>query len=376
MPFSKWKKARTTLLRTVAASTALLFGLAGCASVDAGSGSGGSSGSGSKEVIAFVPPTTDPYVANYLKYFKDTLSKDGYTLRAVTQESASAAAAAVQQALGSGNLPAAFLWWPIQPEAQVGSLSALHASGVPVFQTNQLPVKGTENMLTAFAGVSDLQAGHIAAQASIAARDELKKNGVKLSSDGGGILVPNFPVGYGATRDRLAGLVDGIKGSGMSVVAAGNAAGFSAQDAFTLMNEMIAANRSKGFDVVYAPNDDVAIGSIKALEQAGYKPGTNVMVIGGACHGDDSGVTSGKQFNTIVQGSGLEGQFTADRILTYIKNPKVQDGEYIAPADADAIPKLPGTISKSNLIPLPYVLSANYQTQKLWGSPAKAWCTY
>jgi ABC-type sugar transport system substrate-binding protein len=237
-------------------------------------------------------------------------------------------------------------------------------------------VKGTEDMLTAFAGVSDLQAGKIAADASIAARDELKKKGVKLSSDGGGILVPNFPVGYGATRDRMAGLVDGIKGSGMKVVAEGNAAGFSAQDAFTLMNQMIAANRAKGFDVVYAPNDDVAIGSIRALEQAGYKPGTNVMVIGGACHGDDSAVKSGKQYNTIIQGSGLEGQFTADRILTYLKNPKVQDGEYLAPADADAAPKLPDTISKRNLIPLPYVLSASYDSQKLWGEPAKTWCTY
>jgi ABC-type sugar transport system substrate-binding protein len=376
-PFRRARK-RTLGLGAVTATAGLIIGLAGCASVDAGgdAGSTNGSGSGSKEVVAFVPPTTDPYVANYLKYAGETLGDAGYTLRSITQETSSAGAAAVQQVLGSGSLPAAFIWWPIEPEAQLGSLSQLSESGVPVFQTNQLPVAGSEDLLTAFAGVSDLQAGKIAADASIAARDELKANGATLSSEGGGILVPNFPVGYGATRDRLAGLEDGIEGSGLEVVAAGNAAGFAAQDAFTLMNEMIAANRAKGFDIVYAPNDDVAIGSIRALTQAGYTPGKDVMVIGGACHGDDSAVLDGTQYNTIIQGSGLEGMFTADRILAYIANPEVKDGEYLAPDDAEAMPELPAEISKINLIPLPYVLAADYESAELWGQPAKDWCTY
>jgi ABC-type sugar transport system substrate-binding protein len=300
-----------------------------------------------------------------VKNAEKTLKDSGYTLRAITQDSASAGAAAVQQVLGSGSLPAAFLWWPIQPEAQVATLAQLAASKVPVFQTNQLPVQGSEQYLTAYVGVSDIEAGKIAAKATIAARDQLKASGKSLTNGTGTVLVPNFPVGYGATRDRLAGLEDGLKGSG-----------FSAQDAFTLMNQMIAANRSKGFDLVYAPNDDNAIGAIRALQQAGYKPGTDVDVIGGACHGDDSAIRNKTQFNTIVQGSGLEGMFSANLILAYLKNPKVSDGQYIAPADANGTPDFPSTISKTNLIPLPYVLSGDYSSAKLWGQPAASWCTY
>jgi ABC-type sugar transport system substrate-binding protein len=326
--------------------------------------------------VAFLPPASDPYVANWLKAGQKAAEDAGYSMKVITEESGSAAAAQVQQVLGSGKLPALFVWWPVQPEAQVGSLAQLSQSKVPVFQVNQLPVEGSEKYLTAYAGVSDLEIGKVAGTAAIQARDELKERGVQLSSEGGNVLVPNLPVGYGATRDRLAGFEEAIKGSGLEVIAVGNAAGFAAQDAFTLTSQLIAANKSKGFDIVYGPEDDFAVGGIRALIQAGYKMGENVEMIGGSCHGDDSTLLDGTQYNTIIQGAGLEGQFAVDRMLQYLKNPKVEDGTYIAPEDPDKVPALPDTISKLNIIPTPLVLAADYPSATLWGTPDTTWCTY
>ncbi|MDQ0028498.1 sugar ABC transporter substrate-binding protein [Arthrobacter bambusae] len=374
VPTSTKRSASAWLAATAVASVAM-FGLVACDSGGSSSGAAGG-GTGSKEIIAFVPPSSDPYVANWLKKATDGAKNAGYTLKAVTEDSASAASAQVQQVLGGGNLPAMFVWWPVQPEAQVGSLAQLSGSGVPVFQVNQLPVQESEKYITAYAGVSDIEIGKIAGQAAIQARDSLKASGAAMTTPGGSVLVPNLPVGYGATRDRIAGFKSAIEGSGLTIVAEGNATGFSAQDAFTLTSQMIAANKSKGFDLVYAPEDDYAVGGIRALTQAGYKPGKNVEVIGGSCHGDDSTLKDKSQFNTIIQGAGLEGQFAMDRMLQYLKNPKVQDGQYVAPADADAVPKFPDTVSKVNIIPTPIVLAEKYPTAKLWGTPDTEWCTY
>jgi ABC-type sugar transport system substrate-binding protein len=365
-------------MRIVAIASISVLGLSACSSAVGDETGGGSNngGSTSKEIVAFLPPASDPYPANWLKSAKVEAEKAGYTIRVITEESTSSAASQVQQVVGSGNVPAAFVWWPIQPEAQVGSLAQLSASKVPVFQANQLPVGGSQKYLTAYVGVSDYEIGKIAGDAAIAARDELVASDAELSAPGGTVIVPNLPAGFGATKDRLRGFEEVIKGSGLTVVDVGNAAGFSAQDAFTLTSQMIAANKAKGFDLVYAPMDDYAVGGIRALLQAGYEPGANVQVIGGSCHGDDSTLLDGTQYNTIIQGAGLEGQFAIDRILTYLKNPKVKKGQYTAPADPDAVPKMPGTISELNIIPTPLVPAADYPTATLWGTADTVWCTY
>jgi ABC-type sugar transport system substrate-binding protein len=270
------------------AITLTACGSSGDSSGTTGGGSASAGNNGSKEIVAFLPPTSDPYAANWLKNATTAAGEAGYKIRAVQTADSSAAASQVQQALGNPNKPAAFIWWPVEPEAQVGSLRALSRSKVPVFQANQLPVKGSEDFITAYTGVSDIVVGEVAGKAAVEARDTMKERGDKLHSEGGNALVVALPVGYGATRDRLAGFKTGIEGSGLNIIDVGNAKGFSAQDAFTVTSQLISANRGKGIDVVYGQMDDFSVGAIRALEQAGYKPGKNVEVIGGSCHGDDS----------------------------------------------------------------------------------------
>jgi ABC-type sugar transport system substrate-binding protein len=362
----------------VLATAVTATSLVACGSSSSSSSSGGgqqSAGKDSKEIVIFLPPTSDPYAAHWLQAQKDEAQKGGYQVRAIQTASASDAAAQVQQVLG-GKPPAAYVWWPIQAKAQVASLASLFRSRVPVFQGNQLPVPGTEKYITAFIGVSDTLNGETSGKGAVMARDALKASGAKLHGTGGNVLVVALPAGYGATTDRLAGFKSVIKGSGLQVIDVGNSAGFAAQDAFTVAGQMIAANRSKGIDIVYAQMDDYANGVVRALEQAGYKPGKDVMVVGGSCHGDESNVENGKIFNTSIQGAAMEGQFTMKTVLRYLANRKVKDGTYVAPNTPDAAPALPATISKMNVIKTPMVTAKDYPKSKLWGIPSTQLCTF
>jgi ABC-type sugar transport system substrate-binding protein len=333
--------------------------------------------SSKKLIDIFITPTSDPYAATWLKYGTAEASAAGYSLHVIQTPDVSTAASQVQQIANSGNLPAAFIWWPIDPSAELGSLAQLSRTKVPIFQANQLPVKGSMQYLTAYTGVSDTVVGQEDGRAAISACAQLKKLGkVKKGSDCN-VIVTALPPGYGATVDRLAGFRQTIAGSDVKIVSVANTSGFTAQNAFTTTAQLISADRSKGINIDYAEEDDFAIGAVQALSQAGYKPAKNVEVVGGSCHGNASDLLNGTQFSTVIQGAGLEGKFAMQTVLQYLKNPKVKSGTYQAPATTNAEPPFPQTISKMNLIPVPFVTQQQFvKGTKLWGESGKFWCTY
>ncbi len=82
--------------------------------------------------------------------------------------------------------------------------------------------------------------------------------------------------GATATIDRQTGFMDAIDGSNLTVIA-DQTANFVMSDAQAVMENIIQAQGDK-IDIVYAHNDDMAIGAIAALKAAGYKPGEDVIV--------------------------------------------------------------------------------------------------
>lgn len=335
-----------------------------------------SAGNGSKQIDVFIPPTSDPYAATWLKYATAEAQSNGYSIHAIQTPDPSTAASQVQQLASGGNLPAAFIWWPIDPKAQLGSLARLSRTHVPIFQANQLPVTGSAPFLTAYSGVSDTVVGQEDGKAAIAACAALKKLG-KVTGQDCNVIVTALPPGYGATVDRLAGFKQATAGSDVKIIAVANTTGFTAENAFTTTAQLISANRGKGINIDYGEEDDFAIGAIQALSQAGFQPAKNVEVVGGSCHGNASDLTNGKQFSTVIQGAGLEGKFAMQTVEQYLKTRKVAPGTYQAPATAGSEPAIPTTISKMNLIPVPFVTAAKFNKgTQLWGKSGSSWCTY
>jgi len=78
--------------------------------------------------------------------------------------------------------------------------------------------------------------------------------------------------------DRAKGFRDGIKPHpGMAIIKT-QAADFERAKGKQVMQSFIKSDKGK-FNVVYAHNDDMALGAIQALEEAGLKPGTEVIVV-------------------------------------------------------------------------------------------------
>ncbi|WP_191247856.1 sugar ABC transporter substrate-binding protein [Amycolatopsis deserti] len=362
-------KNRRTLGITVA------LALTGATLAACGDMGAAGSGDGARSVVVFMPPGSDNYLAEWQRGARAEAEKLGLDIKILeNQFSQPEQDTQVQQELGSGRKPDAYVWWPVDNAAGLASLKKLHDSGVPTFQTNQNPDDRGLEYIVAYAGVDDFENGDVSGRLAVQARDQLKEGGAPLHSAGGNAIAITFPAGYGATQDRMDGFGKGIGGSGIQVIAEAPA-GFDQTTGYKVGAQLIAANKAKGIDIVYAQNDALADGAIQALEEAGYQPGKDVAVIGGNCHGDFTNLQAGKQFGTGLQAARLEGQYTIDVVHAYLKTGQVKDGENRPGASPDQAPAV-DSVSRFNFIPNPMVHSAEVQSTSLWGHKMTDLCTY
>jgi len=354
-----------------------LGGLALIAAVTAAVAVGVSSGApkAKGQIIIFAPTSSNNYVAQLFKGARSTAARLGYDLKIVENNfDQSEEDNQVQQQLASGSKPLAYGWWPSDNKAGIGSQRALAQSGVPVFMVNQLPIKGTEKYWVAYAGVNDVYNGFVAGQMLLKARAALVASGHKLHGAGGNVIEVGFPAGYSAGTDRDKGFAQATKGSGIKILAS-QPAGFDPAAGFKIGSQLIAANKSKGIDLVYAQNSALDDGVIQALQDAGYHPGTDVMAVGGTCHGNLKPLLAQQEFGTGLQAARLEGVYMLAAISRYLDTKKVAPGAFQAPALTDKIPAVT-TVHRYNFIPNPPVYKSTVNTIKLWGFTVKQLCTY
>jgi ABC-type sugar transport system substrate-binding protein len=351
----------------------LVLAIAGAATaVAAGVGTGAPKAKG--QIIMFGPASSNNYVAELFKGARASAKAAGYDLKIIennfdqpTEDNQ------VQQQLASGQKPVAYGWWPSDNKAGIGSQRALAQSGVPVFMVNQLPIAGTEKYWVAYAGVNDVYNGYVAGQMVLKARAALLASGHKLHGKGNVIEV-GFPAGYSAGTDRDKGFAQATKGSGIKIIAS-QPAGFDPAAGYKVGSQIIAANKSKGIDIVYAQNSALDDGVIQALQEAGYHPGQDVMAVGGTCHGNLKPLLAGEEFGTGLQAARLEGVYMMQVIARYLETKKVVPGQYQAPATPGSAPKVT-EVHRYNFIPNPPVYKSNVNSIKLWGFTVKQLCTY
>ena len=114
------------------------------------------------------------------------------------------------------------------------------------------------------------------------------------------------PMGSAPANDRSAGFAEMIAGRKSYRVIRSLSAEFDRARARTLMSEFLASEGGR-VRVLFAHNDGMALGAIEALEDAGLKPGTDVLVI--AIEGSRKGleaIVAGK-LNVSVECSPLLG---------------------------------------------------------------------
>jgi ribose transport system substrate-binding protein len=352
---------------------ALAVTAAAVAAAVIGVGSGAAQSKGL--IIIFGPTSSNNYVAQLYKGARETAKRQGYDLKIVQNNfDQSEEDNQVQQQLSSGTKPLAYGWWPSDNKAGIGSQRALARSGVPVFMVNQLPIKGTEKYWVAYAGVNDVLNGFVAGQMLLKGRAALVAGGHKLHSRGGNVIVVGFPAGYSAGTDRDKGFRQATKNAGLRILGE-QPAGFDPAAGYKIGSQLIAANKSKGIDLVYAHNSALDDGVIQALEEAGLKPGKDVMAVGGTCHGNIKPLVQGKEFGTGLQAARLEGVYMLEAIGRYLQTKKVAPGVLQAPSSPTKVPPV-NVVHRYNFIPNPAVYRSNVNKIRLWGFSVKQLCTY
>lgn len=125
--------------------------------------------------------------------------------------------------------------------------------------------------------------------------------------------------GASATRDRGKGFHDVVDGKTDVKVAASQAADFDRQKGLNVMENIIQA--TPDFNAVFAHNDEMALGAVKALKAANK----NVVVVG--FDGTQDAVTAvqnGEMAATIAQQPDLMGSLAVENAVKLIKGESVQ----------------------------------------------------
>ncbi|WP_133650449.1 ABC transporter substrate-binding protein [Paraburkholderia flava] len=189
-------------------------------------------------------------------------------------------------------------WEPVLTEAK--------AAHIPVILTDRaVDVKDT-SLYTTMIGSDFLEEGRRAGRWL----EERYKN------DAGPINIAELQgtVGSAPANDRHAGLMEIIKNDPKFKIIASQSGDFTLAGGKQVM-EAFAKTYGKQINVVYAHNDDMALGAIQAMEEAGIKPGKDLSVVSfDATKGGFQAMVAGK-INVDVECSPLLGP----QLMTAVK---------------------------------------------------------
>ena len=298
-------------------------------------------------IVSFNGPAGEAYIGRFIKGIKNTAALKGFDIKVFENQFNQAEQdQQVQQVLAAGVLPDVFIWWPSDAVAGLGSLRALAKTGVPVLKINQLPNEQDKQYIFGYAGPDDRlrarNAGYMMREAAAA----------KKAAGGSGynVLVLSYPHSYGGYGLSINAFKEAIAGSDLRIIDDVDE-GFGQSNGYKGAAKAIAANRDEGIHFVYGMDDAILTGGIKALEEAGYKMGEDVIAVGTVCNGDKQLIEEGKQFGTTLQSPLHEGQLAIKMVEEYLETGKLKN--YI------------------NFTPNPAVTASNMETVALRGFDGK-----
>ncbi len=266
-------------------------------------------------IISFNGPAGEAYIGKFIKGIKATAELNGYDIEVFENQFNQAEQdQQVQQVLAAGKKPDVFLWWPSDAVAGLGSLRALHKTGVPVLKINQLPNEQDKQFIFGYAGPDDRlrarNAGYMLRQAAAAkqARGE----------EGFNVIVLSYPHSYGGYGLSINAFNEAIEGSPLNIIGDIDE-GFGQSNGYKGAAKLVAKVKDQGIDFVYGMDDAILTGGIKALEEAGFKMGEDIVAVGTVCNGDKQLIEEGKQYGTTLQSPLHEGQLAIKMATEYLE---------------------------------------------------------
>jgi len=300
-------------------------------------------------IISFNGPAGEAYIGKFIKGIKATAELKGYDIEVYENQFNQAEQdQQVQQVLAAGKRPDVFIWWPSDAVAGLGSLRALHRTGVPVLKINQLPNEQDKKYIFGYAGPDDALRARNAGLMMVEAARAKKASGGK----GFNVVAVTYPQSYGGYGLSINAFREAIAGSDLKIIGEVDE-GFGQANGYKGAAKMIAKLKDQGIHFVYGMDDAILTGAIKAFEEANYEMGEEVIAVGTVCNGDRQLIEEGKQYGTTLQSPLHEGQLAIKLVEEFLKNGKLRN--YI------------------NFTPNPAVTKATMETTALKGYDGKAY---
>ncbi len=304
------RKFRT---RAIAASVAVLaLGLAACSSSNDSGSSGGSSGdasagsgSGDAITVGFSQVGSESgWRAANTKSIQDTLTKDaGFDLKfSDAQQKQENQIQAIRSYIAQGVDYIAFS--PVVESGWDGVLEEAKAANIPVILTDRAVDSKDTSLYQTFIGSDFVKEGQRIGQYVSDTWGTEPINVVELQGT----------TGSAPANDRKSGFEDATKDNPNVKVIASETGNFTRAEGKTVMEGFLQAYPD--IDVVYAHNDDMALGAIEAIEAAGKVPGQDIKIV--SIDGVKDGMTAlaAGKINYIVECNPLLGPDLAKIIQT------------------------------------------------------------
>ena len=144
--------------------------------------------------------------------------------------------------------------------------------------------------------------------------------------------------GASCAADRKKGFEEGIAGTPRIKIIQSQDGNFERGRGKEVMEAFLKTKEGKDFNALYAHNDDMALGAIQAMKEAGLKPGTDVKIVSvdGVKAAFEAMVAG--ELNCTVECSPLLGPAVFDLAEALVtKRVKVKEGVYDQTTAKDVI---------------------------------------
>lgn len=372
------RTATLACMALVGVLVALLLGACGGDDGDDGDDGGGSASADgglpdSGEVVLFGLSRQNPYVAQWEEGARAQAEEYGWTLRYVeTANSQQQQDGQITQLLGSPDQPIGIILSPFEGEAAAASMQAIKDAGIPLNIIDAHPPPEQEPLFDMFSGPSNEVSATTSAELLQGAAE---RNETQLAQG----LTIGCPWDYTSCSQRRDFFQDALAeiAPDAEIVDAYPSEGFGPQEGYAVANQVVPAEEGN-FDFVYALNDAIAAGVIRALTDNDITPGKDVFVAGGTCLGRTTNqmVIDGRLAGTAVQSPYINGQLSVINIAQYLNNGgEVQEGS--VDVSADEPPSIDEAPYKYNYLPNPTVTNkSEFDSVTVWGETARELCGY
>jgi ABC-type sugar transport system substrate-binding protein len=371
------------LIVGVMAMLVVALGVVACGDDEEGGSGGGASsseskGSGSlegdgKEMVLFTMTASNVYGANQIAGAKKMAGELGYKLKVFQNNfSQPEQDQQVQQYVATGAKPAAALIFPWVADAAINAVRQLASVG-PVIMITQEPNAQSTEFVKAYAGANQQLIGRVAGDMMLKAREAARKEGVKLNSKEGNLLVFQHPEGEKTGVERWKGFEEATKGEPFKVLGTEYGAN-DPETGYEKGSQVIPRFKGKGIDFLYVSNQQAANGIIRALKENGIKPGKDVKIVSSDCSGSLEAVKNGETFGTGLQSGAIEGSLGVATAARYIATNKVEGDVQQSKAEPEQPETEATPPAKLNYMPHAAAIGAKGINTQIWGYTAEEIC--